>query len=193
MLTPPHETQHHLHRMIPFHIWFRGATGKKKRKMREANYSLTAGWSETNLIIIIVKKAQRKPAAFLRFHHNPIERLLAFVMIYKVTSQTDLLWQPERDPHEHYYCSCDQISSPSPVPLFLCYLSSTLPPIPKDSEEWGWLNRGRQQAYWIPPTPLAQHEPPSNEREKLCLVEVAYLKRQSPQIRIWSRRSCGTD
>lgn len=39
----------------------------KKKKMRRekkgANYSLTAGWPETNLIIIIVKKAQRKPAA----------------------------------------------------------------------------------------------------------------------------------
>lgn len=74
---------------------------------------------------------------------------------------------------------------------FLCHLPSTLPPIPEDSEEWGWLNRGRQQAYSIPP--LAQHEPPSNEREKLCLVEVGYLKRQSPQIRIWSRKTCSTD
>lgn len=30
---------------------------------RGANYSLAAGWKETNLIIIIVKQAQRKPAA----------------------------------------------------------------------------------------------------------------------------------
>lgn len=96
-----------------------------KKETRGANYSFTAGWSETNLIIIIVKKAQRKPAAFLRFHHNPIERLLAFVMIYKVTSQTDLLWQPERDQHEHYYRSCDQTSSPSPTPL-----SSATSPLP---------------------------------------------------------------
>lgn len=58
---------------------------------RGANFSLTAGWPGTNLIIIIVKKAQRKPAAVPRFHRNPIERLLALVMIYKVTSQTDLL------------------------------------------------------------------------------------------------------
>lgn len=64
---------------------------KTSTEKRGANYSFTAGWPETNLIIIIVKTAQRKPAAFPCFHRNPIERLLVFVMIYKVTSQTDLL------------------------------------------------------------------------------------------------------
>ncbi len=29
---------------------------------------------------------------------NSIKRLLAIIMIYKVTSQTDLQWQPERNP-----------------------------------------------------------------------------------------------
>lgn len=43
----------------------RSNTQKKemRREKKGANYSLTAGWPETNLIIIIVKKAQRKPAA----------------------------------------------------------------------------------------------------------------------------------
>lgn len=62
-----------------------------KDERRAANYSDTARWPETKLIIIMGKWAQKKPAAVPRPRHNPIERLLAFVMIYKVTSQTDLL------------------------------------------------------------------------------------------------------
>lgn len=48
-------------------LYFRFEEQHAKRKMRRvkkgANYRLTAGWPETNLIIIIVKNAQRKPAA----------------------------------------------------------------------------------------------------------------------------------
>lgn len=86
----PHKTS-----TQPLHSTFGLEEQHSKRKMstekRGANYSFTAGWPETNLIIIIVKTAQRKPAAFPCFHRNPIERLLVLVMIYKVTSQTDLL------------------------------------------------------------------------------------------------------
>lgn len=55
----------------PPHWWLHSTFGfeeqhakKKDDKKRVAKYSITAGWPETKLIIIIVKKAQRKPAAF---------------------------------------------------------------------------------------------------------------------------------
>lgn len=50
------------------------------------------GHKTTLIIIIRASGAQKEAAAFPRSPpHNPIERLLAFLMIYKVTSQTDLL------------------------------------------------------------------------------------------------------
>lgn len=53
------------------------------------------GRKTTLIIIIRASGAQKEAAAFPRspptHTHNPIERLLAFLMIYKVTSQTDLL------------------------------------------------------------------------------------------------------
>lgn len=58
---------------------------------------------------------------------------------------------------------------PFPLPSTLSW--APLLPVAGNREEWGWLNRGRQPAYSIPP--LAQHEPPSNKREKLCFVGVS--------------------
>lgn len=95
------------------------------------------------------------------FQHNPIERLLAFVMIYKVTSQTDLLWQAERDQDQHYYSSRDQTSSP--LPLFLCP-----PPVCSLGQRRMRLAQKRQ-ATSLFSSPLAKHKPPSNRRESSAL------------------------
>ena len=112
------------------------------------------------------------------FHHNPIERLLAFVMIYKVTSQTDLLWQPERDQHE----TLSLLTWPDLRALLLFPFSSAsspLPPVPGDSKEWGWLSEGRQQGYSTPLRSL-NTSPLQTRGKRPGFVEVSYLKRQRP-------------
>ena len=164
---------------LPLHFWLWGKEKKKKKQMRRWEL-IIASQQDGQKQTWLSSSSRRHKGNLLPppFHHNPIERLLAFVMIYKVTSQTDLLWQPERDQHEHYHCSRDQTSKPFSYSPFLCLLAySPLPPVPGDSKEWGWLNEGRQQGYPPPPhththtPPTSTHsiQPPSNERENAPL------------------------
>lgn len=57
------KSTHDLHTTTRFHSEEQHAIKMMRREKKGANYSRAAGWPETNLIIIIVKKAQRKPAA----------------------------------------------------------------------------------------------------------------------------------
>lgn len=82
-----------------------GTWDRSREELLLASPQDRSGTGEQNLIILIVEKAQRGkkkkkktattnslcPPLLPHFQHNPIERLLDPVMIYKVTSQTDLL------------------------------------------------------------------------------------------------------
>lgn len=150
------------------HLALRSNTQKKKDdKERVAKYSITAGWPETKLIIIIVKKAQRKPAAFpfppqsnreAFSLHNDLQsdKTNRFaVTAWKGPARTPLLimW-PDLKPFSY---------SPS-----LCHLPTTPA-----------CSRGQQRmrlAQWWQATIQslpAPHKPPSNERENLFLVEIS--------------------
>lgn len=140
----------------------------EKRQMRRekkgANYSLIAGWPETKLIIIIVKKAQRKPAASPL---PPQSNREAFSL------RNDL----ESDKSNRFTVTAWK--GPARTLLLLTWpdpSAQPLPPVTGDSEEWSWLNRSRQQAYSIPP--LLNTSPLQTRGKKLCFVEVSYLKRQ---------------
>lgn len=61
--TATQKSTHDLHTTTRFHSEEQHTIKMMRREKKGANYSRAAGWPETNLIIIIVKKAQRKPAA----------------------------------------------------------------------------------------------------------------------------------
>lgn len=61
--TATQKSKHDLHTTTCFHSEEQHTIKMMRREKKGANYSRAAGWPETNLIIIIVKKAQRKPAA----------------------------------------------------------------------------------------------------------------------------------
>lgn len=155
--------------------WFASTLRMQKMMRTEkkgTNYSLTAGWPETNLIIFIVKTAQRKPAAFPQPPQSNREAF-SFRNNFK-SDKSNRFTVTEKDRHKHHYCSRDGTSKPvscSPSPL---------PPILFQRFRETGMKREAQkkQATRLFNSPLTQHEPPSNEREKLCFVKVSYLKRQ---------------
>lgn len=176
-------TTHHTTSAQWLHFCFEEQHAKKRmrREKNGANYNLTAGWPETNLIIIIVKKAQRKPAASPL---PPQSNREAFSLRNDLQSDksnrfTVTAWKgPAR--------TLSLLTWPDLLALLLFHFP--LPP-PLSQAPTPACFRGQRRmklAQWRQATslfnsPLAQHEPPSNEREKLCFVEVSYLKRQPPR------------
>lgn len=147
-----------------------------RTEKKGTNYSLTAGWPETNLIIFIVKKAQRKPAAFLLPPQSNREAF-SFRNYFK-SDNSNRFTVTEKDRHKHHYCSRDRTSKP--FSNFPSPLTPLQPPLLSQHFRETGMKREAQkrQATRLFNSPLTQHEPPSNEREKLCFVKVSYLKRQ---------------
>lgn len=166
---PLHKTQHMTSAQQMSHSTsaLRNNTEKKqmRREKKGANYSLIAGWPETKLIIIIVKKAQRKPAASPL---PPQSNREAFSL------RNDL----ESDKSNRFTVTAWK--GPARTLLLFTWPHPSTKPllhVTGDSEEWSWLNRGRQQAYWVPP-PL-NTSALQTRGKKLCFEEVSYLKLQT--------------
>lgn len=141
-------------------LWRATRRKEMRRKKKEANYSLTAGWPETNLIIIIVKKAQRKPAASLL---PPQSNRKAFSL------RNDL----QSDKSNRF--TVTGWKGPAPTLLELTWPNLLTPapgPLPPPVCSLGQRRMRlaqKRQATSLFISPLAQHEPPSNRRESSAL------------------------